>query len=229
MSSERAGEPGAAEDGPGEAAVAAWLADHPDFFERHPDLVAKLRIPHKVSGARSLVEHQLTVLRHQLDIERRRLAHLISRAREYETLAGRLHALVLQVMAAPDVKRVTAVLREALCQEFKAQAVTLRLFDLPADAGTSDPTVRAFLGFVDRTHALCGPLEDERNRALFGAQSETIHSAALIPVRGERHCGVLAIGSEDPERFRADMGTEFLDRLGEVVSQRLRVLGDDDA
>lgn len=226
MSSERADEALAPEDPPGEAAVAEWLAANPDFFERHADLVADLRIPHKVGGARSLVEHQLTVLRHQLDTERRRLSHLISRAREYETLAGRLHALVLQLIAAPDLPRVTAVLREALCKEFKAEAVTLKLFDVPPAAEMDDPLVGAFRDFVDRTHSLCGPLEAARNEVLFGEQAETIRSAALIPIRGEPRAGVLAIGSSDPERFRPEMGTEFLDRLGEVVSQRLRVLGD---
>ena len=33
----------------------------------------------------SLIEHQVGVLRKQLDTERGRLAHLISRAREYES------------------------------------------------------------------------------------------------------------------------------------------------
>ena len=32
------------------------------------------------------------------------------------------------------------------------------------------------------------------------------------------------IGSVDPEHFSADMGTDLLDRLGEVVSQKVRML-----
>lgn len=229
MSSDRADEAHTAEDPPGEEHIAAWLEANPDFFERHPDLVAKLRIPHGVAGTRSLVEHQLGVMRGQLETERRRLSHLITRAREYETLAGRLHALVLQLIAAPDLKRLTAVLREALCKELKAEAVTLKLFEVPPGPESADPLISAFRDFVDRPHALCGPLETERNQVLFGDRTKAIASAALVPIRGERRAGVLAIGSSDPQRFRPEMGTEFLDRLGEVVSQRLRVMGDGEA
>ncbi|MCG6860874.1 MAG: DUF484 family protein, partial [Chromatiaceae bacterium] len=108
-------------------------------------------------------------------------------------------------------------------------AVTLKLFPLESGAADSDPTVAAFFKFLDREHSLCGPLDAERNGVLFGEQSETIRSAALIPVRTEARSGVLAIGSSDPERFGADMGTDLLDRLGEVVSQKLRIMHQADA
>ena len=34
-----------------EDAVAGYLADHPDFFERHDDLLAQLKLPHSTGGA----------------------------------------------------------------------------------------------------------------------------------------------------------------------------------
>jgi uncharacterized protein YigA (DUF484 family) len=40
---------------------------------------------------------------------------------------------------------------------------------------------------------------------------------------------VLAIASADADRFRPEMGTDFLDRLGEILSQRLAVLPEADA
>jgi uncharacterized protein YigA (DUF484 family) len=135
---------------------------------------------------------------------------------------------VLQLIAAPDLERIEAVLRESLCEEFDAEGVTLKLFPVGEGAPTSDPLVTAFLDFVDREHALCGPLDAERSNALFREVSEKIHSAALIPIRGEARAGVLAIGSSDPERFSAEMGTDHLDRLGELVSRRLGVIGHGD-
>jgi uncharacterized protein YigA (DUF484 family) len=206
-----------------EDAVAAYLRAHPEFFQRHRDLVAGLKVPHASGEAVSLIEHQVGVLRGQLETERRRLAHLIARAREFETLAARLHDLFLQLIAAPDLERIQTVLREALCREFNAEAVDLKLFPIQPDAD-DDTTLSTFLEVVDRGHSLCGPLDPVRNGAIFGEHSERIHSAALIPVRGDGHSGVLAIGSSDPERFRPDMGTDLLDRLGEIVSQKLRVL-----
>ena len=207
-----------------EDAVVAYLAAHPELFEHHPDLVAELRVPHASGHAVSLIERQVAVLRGQLQTERRRLAHLIARAQDFETLSARLHGLSLHLIAAQDLEHVQTVLRESLCRDFNAEAVVLKLFRLESDAADPDPTVAAFTDFLDREHSLCGPLDTERSGVLFGDQSEAIRSAALIPVRTDAHCGVLAIGSSDPERFGADMGTDLLDRLGEIVSQKLRVL-----
>lgn len=213
---------GAEASPPDEAAVASYLSEHPDFFERHPDLVASLRIPHGHAGTRSLVEHQMAVLRKQLDTERRRLNQLIARARDNEGLSARLHALVLELIASPDLSGVEAVLHGTLQRELKADAVTLKLF--PLEEGAADPVRDAFLDFVDRRHALCGPLPPERHAMLFGGQPEAVESAAIVPIRATGLVGVLAIGSSDPARFRPEMGTELLDRLGEVVSQRLRTI-----
>lgn len=223
MSTPRAEESRDGEGSVGAEEVVAYLAAHPELFEQRPELLAKLRIPHRPGAAVSLIERQVEVLRAQLETERRRLAHLIARAREYETLANRLHGLVVQIIAAPTLERLGAVLAEALRREFSADAVILKLFRMDADAEAApDLVVGAFLEFVDREHALCGPLDAERNGALFGEQHESIRSAALIPIRADERCGVLAIGSGDPQRFTCDMGTELLDRLGEVVSQKVR-------
>ncbi len=208
-------------------AVAAYLEANPEFFERNSTLAAGLRIPHGPVGAISLIEHQVSLLRSQLQTERGRLAHLIARARDFETLSDRLHALVLQLIATPDLARVEAVLRESLCKEFDAEAVSLKLF--PVEPDESDPLVNSFREFADSKHTLCGPLDAGRSQALFGDHSGKVQSAALIPIRGEFRCGVLAIGSSDPKRFGPDLGTDHLDRLAEVVSQKLSILGHQDA
>lgn len=204
--------------------VAAFLASHPDFFEHHPDLLTGLRVPHAGAGTVSLIEHQVSVLRGQLDTERRRLAHLIARARDFENLSHRLHGLTLQLIEAPDFERVESVLCDGLCKEFSAEQVSIKLFPVRSEAAEKDPLVNTFLDFLDREHSLCGPLDPERSGALFGEKDDKIASATLIPIRGEDLSGVLAVGSSDPERFRPDMGTEMLDRLGEVVSRKLRML-----
>jgi len=208
-----------------EDAVAEYLAAHPEFFERHPDLVAELRVPHATGQAVSLIEYQVGVLRDQLWTERQRLAQLIARARDFEALSARLHELSLRLMTAQDLEQVETLLREVLCRQFDAEAVTLKLFPLKSDAiANADPEVAAFVQFLDRERSLCGPLDPERNGILFDEQREPIGSAALIPIRTDDRSGVLAIGSRDRRRFDTDMGTDLLDRLGEIVSQKLRTL-----
>ncbi len=232
MSSPQAEQPKAEEPSVGdgleadlELTVAAYLRKHPDFFERHPDVLGHLRLSHVTGGAVSLIEHQVSVLRKQLETERNRLAHLISRAREYESQSTRLHGLVLQLIPVTDLQQLDAALQDALRKELSAEAVSLKLFALEGHEDAEAATLTAgFREFLDRKHALCGPLEAEKNRLLFGGAGESVQSAALVPIHANAQSGVLAIGASDAERFRPEMGTELLDRLGEIVSQKLRML-----
>ncbi len=211
-------------DSNSEALIVAYLQDHPDFFERHPELLARIRIPHASGGAVSLIEHQVGVLRNQLETERNRLSHLISRAREFEQISTRLHGLVLLLIGAKTLADVKVALDDALRKEFNAEAVTLKLFEISSETIAEDQQAQTFLDFVERDSALCGPVDQTKNQLLFGEQSQQILSAALIPIRTENTAGILAIGSADHGRFSPDMGTEMLDRLGEVVSRRLAVI-----
>jgi uncharacterized protein YigA (DUF484 family) len=208
-----------------ESRIIDYLLKDPTFFARNPKVLAALEIPHDSGAAVSLIEQQVRVLRKQLEAERHRLTHLISRAREYEALSGRLHHLVLKLISAQDSQQICALLKDALLTEFSAEAMTLKLFQTDDESGTRpDPLTLAFRDFVDRHHALCGPINTEKAQILFGATGATIQSAALVPVRADGHAGVLAIGSHDAERFRPDMGTELLDRLGEILGQKLRIV-----
>jgi uncharacterized protein len=207
-----------------DAAVAAFLTANPSFFERHPELVASLRIPHASGPAISLIEHQIGILRGQLEDERRRLAHIISRARDYEALSARLHGLTLALIAAPSQQRVEEVLHEAMCRDLNAQCVALKLFDLPAPDEQADPLLEAFREFLDRRHCLCGPLDADKSRLLFGEFGASVQSAALIPIRAGERSGVLAIGSGDETRFGPGMATDILDRMGEIVGHHLQTI-----
>lgn len=217
---------GAAQAAAAEQMVAAYLRDHPDFFERNAAVLASLSVPHAPSGTVSLIERQVKVLRRHLEAERSRLAQLIARAREYEALSTRLHALVLQLIGAPGLEQIGAVLHEALMREFSAQAVMLKLFpiDPASPEAAQDRLAAAFKEFLLREHALCGPLDEEKNRFLFGDLGGQVQCAALIPLRATGCSGVLAIGAADPDRFKPDMRTDLLDRLGEVVSHKLQGL-----
>ncbi len=69
----------------------------------------------------------------------------------------------------------------------------------------------------------CGQIRDSQRDYLFGAGTVEIGSAALVPLgskaggKGDR--GLLAIGSPDAERFHPTMSTEFLARIGDLVSE----------
>jgi uncharacterized protein YigA (DUF484 family) len=211
----------------GDATVAAYLEADPEFFLRHPELTARLRLPHGPEGTLSLVEHQMALLRAQVEDERRLLAQLIARARDYEALAGRLHGLMLQLISAPDRLTLEALLSDSLRREFEAEAVAL-VFDTQAGQAGTDPAIPSGEATGTTTErqarARCGPLDPDHAALLFADTGVGIRSAAIIPFHSPTQSGLLAIGSTDPARFGPDMGTDHLHRLGELVSACLAAL-----
>lgn len=215
----------APDNGMTEAMAVAYLEEHPDLLSRHPRLLAKLEIPHGGDGAVSLVERQLTLLREQIAQERQRLACLVERAREYESLSAHLHELTTKLILARSVKHVQDILDVELKIEFEAEAVTLLRFPLP-DQEADGPSLSAPLSaplaqLSEIDHCQCGPLKTEQYAELFGANARELHSAALIPLKGPKMRGLLAIASRDPDHFTTDMGTDALERLAGIISAKL--------
>lgn len=211
-----------------EADVIQYLLETPYFFSRHPELLGQIEIPHQSGEAVSLIERQVQVLRNQVKAYRENIDELVEVARDNETLHERMHRLTLALIDAATFDEVLNALEDELYDDFKADAVELRLFsttqlkdqlarDLPDHSAT-------FEEFFSKNKPLCGPLTREQTRFIFGVEGELIQSTALIPLKCDGVLGLLAIGSNDPERFAAHQGTEFLTRLGELISRTLQVV-----
>ena len=71
----------------------------------------------------------------------------------------------------------------------------------------------------------CGPAQGSSFVSWSREAADHIRSLALVPLGQTSVFGLLALGSEDPKRFYADMGTLYLRRIGELcaagVSARL--------
>jgi len=211
-----------------EEQVAAYLGEHPEFFERYPQLLAELRLPHPAgSGTVSLVERQVAALRNEAARYRKQLEELIAVARENDLLNQRLHRLTLRLLDAGTLAETLGSLQDQLYDEFQVDAVELRLFsgdDFGENAPTSgQPAVAAFQDFLDQGRPVCGRLKHEQMDSLFGIQADELASAAIIPLQAKGVVGILAIGSRSSSRFHPGKGTEFLVRLGDIVSCRLQL------
>jgi uncharacterized protein YigA (DUF484 family) len=117
-----------------EDSIAAYLRQHPDFFDRHPKLLEDLVVPHSCGGAVSLVEYQVSVLRDQVHEMRRRMQSLANNARDNEALSQRLHQLTLALVECTRLDEVLSNLYQAMCEDFKADFAAIRLFADPASS-----------------------------------------------------------------------------------------------
>jgi hypothetical protein len=53
---------------------------------------------------------------------------------------------------------------------------------------------------------------------LFGEAAAHLRSFSYVPLRDSETFGLLALASEDAQRFYPEMGTLYLKRIGELVS-----------
>ena len=73
--------------------------------------------------------------------------------------------------------------------------------------------------FQDWVSALSLPHCGEKPASADGLVPESLQSFAFIPLSDEKQVyGVLILGTEDPNRFKADMGSLYLERIGDLVS-----------
>ena len=75
-----------------EGAVAHYLQHNTDFFERHPQLLARLRLQHPRNGATvSLIERQVEVLREKYQALEQKLSEFMHVARGNNLVADKIH------------------------------------------------------------------------------------------------------------------------------------------
>lgn len=209
-----------------EQTVVQYLQEQPDFFTRHPQLLQALDLSHQSGGAVSLIERQVKGLREEAARYRRQLEELVGVARENEELNRRIHLLTLTLIEAVSFDEVINALEDKLHEDFRAEAVELHLFSSAEADREAHPELDGFRDFLDAGRPRCGRLPQAQLEYLFGPQAGDVRSTALIPVIGQGLLGLLAIGSYDNDRFHPGMGTEYLTRLGEIVSKTLEVVSE---
>ena len=206
-----------------ESVIADYLQSHPEFFQRHSDLLQTLQVPHQ-AGTASLIERQVAVLREKSRDLEEQLNGLIRTARGNEQIVTRLQRFTLELMRADSLDDVIATCQEILRDDFNADFVTLRIIggdDTMHFVAPDNKTLQHFDKLFDSKKPVCGRLKKEQQAFLFGKNSDAVNSVALIPLAGANRMGILALGSEDDTRFHPGMGTVFISHLGELISTSL--------
>ena len=211
-----------------ETDIANFLANTPGFFERHADLLASIELisPH---GQRtvSLQQRQMEMLREKIKGLEGKIMAMIRHGQENAAIADRLHRFTRALLTAAKLAELPEVLVASLQHEFMIPQAALRLWGAdpvfaarPFTQGVSDD-IRAFAGSLAAPY--CG-LNSGFEPVGWLAQPAGMMSVALVPLRGGplgAAFGLLVLGSPDPTRYSAEMGTEFLSRIGELASAGL--------
>lgn len=209
-------------------AIADYLAQHPNFFNEFPTLLAELNIPHPHgTHAVSMSERQLIAMRDKVRVLENKLAELIQFGVDNDAISEKLHAMALAMVTATQPQDITAALDIHLRDGFAVPHHALRVWTLLGEPmpGLDGPTPQSVRDAVAAMpHSACGPLAVPEAAAWFGELAPHLRAFACIPLRpapGAAPLGLLVLASEEAKRFYPGMGTLYLDRLSQLVGAAL--------
>jgi uncharacterized protein YigA (DUF484 family) len=207
--------------------VVAYLRDHPDFLDRHPEVLRLLRAPARQNGDGVLdFQHfMLERLRHDLSRLQDEHRSLIATSRGNLTSQCRVHKAVLAMLRAPSFEQLLQTVTTDLAVLIDVDIVTLgvessasRTARLPLHGIHLLPsgTVDKLLG-PNRDAMLCTDIQGDT--ALFGGAAGLVRSQALLRLSFSRTApvGLMCLGTRTPDTFQPGLGTELLTFLARTL------------
>jgi uncharacterized protein YigA (DUF484 family) len=207
--------------------VVAYLRQHPDLLDRHPEVLRLLRAPVRQTGEGVLDFQQFMLerLRHDLAHLEDEHRSLIATSRGNLASQGRVHKAVLAMLRAPSfehlLQNVTtdlAVLLDVDIVTLGVESSTSRTTRLPLHGIHLLPsgTVDKLLG-PNRDALLCTDIQGDP--ALFGGAAGLVRSQALLRLAFSRSApvGLMCIGTRTPDTFQPGLGTELLTFLARTL------------
>ena len=213
--------------------VAAYLRDHPAFFEQHPQLLDTLKLPARHEGGGAVIDMQTAMTRRlRGEIERLRAIQqeLITTGRANQIIQHRIHVAVVSVIQSTSFERLIHVVTHELPGLLDVDFIALGI-----EGGDDSPRrvpVRGVYVLAPGTiDAAMGPEQNSRLRAdiigeeaFFGSAGRHVRSDVLVRLKVSSGSpdGVIAFGSRSAETFGPNQSTELLFFLVRVLENTIR-------
>ena len=213
--------------------IADFLVNTPDFFERHAELLSSVQL-NSGHGKRaiSLQERQAEMLRGKIKVLERGLMDMIRYGNENTQTADKLQRWTRKLLLAANARELPELVAQNIKDEFAVPQVAIKVWGVDASyaeesfaSGVSEDA-QAFASSL--TLPFVG-LNAKFEAATWLDNPDQAVSVALIPLKAadsSTALGLLVLASPDGQRFNSDMGTDFLERIGEVASAALSRLKD---
>ncbi|MDM0114600.1 DUF484 family protein [Variovorax sp. J22R133] len=208
--------------------IADYLANTPDFFERHAQLLAQVQLtsPHG-SRAVSLQERQAEMLREKIKALEHRVMDMVRHGTENVVTADRMQRWTRGLLTTRDARGLPWQIAADLQAIFMVPQAAIKVWGVDeAFAGEGyaqgvGDDVKALA--TSLTSPYCG-LNSGFEAANWLGDARAAVSMAMIPLRAEADApafGLLVLASPDAQRFNSEMGTDFLERIADLASAAL--------
>ena len=207
--------------------IANFLANTPDFFERHAELLATVQLSSgHGSRAVSLQERQAGLLRDKIKTLEGKVVDMIRHGQENVGIADKLQRCTRNLLLTAHARDLPETIVRELKGQFAIPQAAIKLWRVngvftgePFAAGAS-ADAQAFASSLGAPY--CG-VNSGFEAANWLPDPAMAMSIALIPLRHDGEdkphavFGMLVLASTDPQRFHADMGTDFLAQIGDLA------------
>jgi uncharacterized protein len=202
-----------------------YLKNNPEFFEQNANFLADIHLPSPHgNGTISLAERQQLAQRDKINALETMFAELVLNAKENDVIANKIHTFNLRLHQAKNFDALEQLISQDLPEYFELSDTCLRIWAHPLDSRNrtnlvfSEVSDEAKNWVATQLSPYCGLPPEIIEEDWF---LEPAASMALIPLRSDQTIGFLALASDDEKRFFAEMGTDFLSKIGEIVSASL--------
>lgn len=212
--------------------VAQYLKSHPEFFEHYAELLTQIHIPSPYGGkAVSITERQMGSLRDKVRQLEDKLAELIRFGETNDAIAGKVHRLGVALQGTTSVAGALATIYSHLRESFAVPHVAVRIWGIgrgdAVEFSPVDEGIKTFISFAKAPY--CGSAAGQPATAWLGDAGSHVRSLAQVPLRESETgacVGMLLLASEEAQRFYPEMGTLYLEQIGDIAGAALlRVIG----
>lgn len=222
--------------------IANFLVHTPDFFERHAELLAtiKLTSPHG-NRAVSLQERQAEMLREKIRALELRMMDMMRHGTENEVLIERMQRWIKTLMMTSNARDLPHVIADHIQHVFVVPQVAIKAWGVGSDFQIEPFAMGVTDSVKDFAASLTSPYVgvNSGNEAVQWVKDPSaVASVAFIALRATRMedtpqtaaeqpvIGLLVLASPDAQRYHDGMGTAFLERMGDLASAALSHLRD---
>lgn len=214
-----------------EESITDYLQQNPEFFERHAEMLTGVRL---ISGhgprAVSLQERQAEMLREKIKGLEHRIIDMMGHSSENTVTANKIHQWTCALAKVQDLRELPHVVTASLQNIFAVPQVALRLWSVGAAHAGSVYTMGVSEDAKSFASSLTTPYCGENlgfETARWLVKPEAAQSLALLTLHDgdvndpTNTFGMLVMGSHDINRFDANMGVDFLERIAQLASASL--------
>jgi uncharacterized protein len=213
--------------------IANFLANTPDFFERHAELLATVQLSSgHGSRAVSLQERQAGLLRDKIKLLEARMVDMIRHGQENVGIADKLQRCTRNLLLTAHARDLPGTIVRELMAQFAIPQAAIKVWQINGifsdEVFCNGISVDTQTFVRSLTAPYCG-VNSGFEAASWLPEPALAMSLAMIPLRADPSqdaFGLLVLASPDSERFQTDMGTDFLAQIGDLAGaalSRLRV------